>query len=318
MTAKVLMIQGSSSSVGKSLLATALCRIYARRGISVAPFKAQNMSNNAAVCADGSEIGRAQALQAIASGLAPTADMNPILIKPEADSSSQIILMGRPWRTLEARTYYQKKAIWWEYVTTALDRLCASHDLVIIEGAGSPAELNLRASDIVNMAVARYAHAPVLLVGDVDRGGIFAQLLGTLWLLEPEERALVRGFLVNKFRGDLSLFGEGANILEKKGEVPVLGVIPYLHSLYLPEEDAVSVETATLLARKPVFPGQIEIVVLSLPRIANFDDFDSLRGESDVLIRYVASVEGLGYPDAVIIPGTKSTIKTKVKPKMTR
>src|SRR5690349_18807324 len=188
MAARTLMIQGSSSSAGKSLLVTALCRIYARRGIRVAPFKAQNMSNNAAVCGDGNEIGRAQALQAAAAKLQPTVDMNPVLIKPEADSRSQIILMGRPWQTLEARTYYEKKQILWEHVKESLDRLRAEHELVIIEGAGSPAELNLKRGDIVNMAVAQYANAPVLLVGDIDRGGIFAQLIGTHWLLEPEEQ----------------------------------------------------------------------------------------------------------------------------------
>jgi adenosylcobyric acid synthase len=307
MTAKVLMVQGSSSSAGKSLLVTALCRIYARRGIKVAPFKAQNMSNNAAVCSDGSEIGRAQALQAAAAGIAPTVDMNPVLIKPEADSRSQVILMGRPWKTLEAKNYYEKKTILWENVTTALDRLRNAYDLIIIEGAGSPAELNLRAGDIVNMAVARHAHSPVLLVGDIDRGGIFAQLLGTLWLLEPDERALVRGFIVNKFRGDLSLFKDGVDILEQKGDVPVLGVIPYLKNLHLPDEDAVSVEDASrALALTPA--SIIDIAILALPRIANFDDFDPLKAEPGVRGRYVASVHQLGYPNAIIIPGTKSTI----------
>lgn len=307
MTAKVLMVQGSSSSAGKSLLVTALCRIYARRGVRVAPFKAQNMSNNAAVCPDGSEIGRAQALQAAAAGLNPSVDMNPVLIKPEADSRSQVILMGQPWQRLEAQTYYEKKAILWEYVTAALDRLRAAYDLVIIEGAGSPAELNLRAGDIVNMAVARYAQSPVLLVGDIDRGGIFAQLLGTLWLLEPEERALVRGLVVNKFRGDLSLFAEGVRILEQKGDVPVLGVIPYLKNLHLPDEDAVSVEAA-ISAPKPAPACEIDIAVLCLPRIANFDDFDPLRAEPGVCVRYVASAREFGNPHAVILPGTKSTI----------
>ncbi|MBI5840652.1 MAG: cobyric acid synthase [Chloroflexi bacterium] len=307
MTGKTLMIQGSSSSAGKSLLVTALCRIYARRGVRVAPFKAQNMSNNAAVCADGSEIGRAQALQAAAARLEPTADMNPVLIKPEADSRSQVILMGRPWHTLEAKNYYEQKAILWEHVTASLDRLRAAYDLVIIEGAGSPAELNLRRGDIVNMAVARYAQSPVLLVGDIDRGGIFAQLLGTLWLLEPEERALVRGFLVNKFRGDLSLFEDGIQIIEQKGEIPVLGVIPYLRGLSLPDEDAVSVEAASRAA-EPASVSQTDIAVLALPHIANFDDFDSLRAESGVHIRHVDSADQLGEPHAVIIPGTKSTI----------
>ncbi len=307
MTAKTLMIQGSSSSAGKSLLVTALCRIYARRGVRVAPFKAQNMSNNAAVCADGSEIGRAQALQAAAACLEPAADMNPVLIKPEADSRSQVILMGRPWRTLEAKNYYEQKAILWEHVTASLDRLRAAYDLVVVEGAGSPAELNLRRGDIVNMAVARYARSPVLLAGDIDRGGIFAQLLGTLWLLEPEERALVRGFLVNKFRGDLSLFEDGVQIIEQKSGIPVLGVIPYLRGLSLPDEDAVSVEVASRAA-EPASVSQTDIAVLALPRIANFDDFDPLRAESGVHIRHVDSADQLGKPHAVILPGTKSTV----------
>src|SRR5262245_50585270 len=203
MPAKVLMIQGTSSAVGKSLLTAALCRIYARRGLRVAPFKAQNMSNNAAVCADGTEIGRAQALQAAAAGIPPHADMNPILLKPEGNTRSQVIVQGRPWRTLSARRYYQHKHELWSTIAAALDRLRANHELVVIEGAGSPVELNLRDDDIVNMALARHVQAPVLLVGDIDRGGIFAQLLGTLDLLEPTERALVVGLVVNKFRGDL-------------------------------------------------------------------------------------------------------------------
>ena len=307
MTAKTLMIQGSSSSAGKSLLVTALCRIYARRGLRVAPFKAQNMSNNAAVCEDGSEIGRAQALQAAAARIEPTVDMNPVLIKPEADSRSQVILMGRPWKTLEAKNYYEKKNILWSHVTESLARLRDAYELVIIEGAGSPAELNLKRGDIVNMAVARYAQSPVLLVGDIDRGGIFAQLLGTLWLLEPEERDLVRGLVVNKFRGDLSLFDDGIQILEEKGKIPVLGVIPYLRGLSLPDEDAVSVEAASL-SSKPASTSQTDIAILALPRIANFDDFDSLRAESGVHIRHVDSVSQLGKPHAIVIPGTKSTI----------
>ena len=306
MTANTLMLQGASSSVGKSLLAAALCRIYARRGVRVAPYKAQNMSNNAAVCADGGEIGRAQALQAAAAGLAPAVDMNPVLIKPEADARSQVVLMGRPWQTLAAVNYYEKKAILWESARSALDRLRQQYELVIIEGAGSPAELNLKRGDIVNMAVARYASSPVLLIGDIDRGGVFAQLLGTLWLLEPEERALVRGLLVNKFRGDLALFQDGVQILEEKGGVPVLGVIPYLKGLALPDEDAVAVETAG--APEPAAAGEIDIAVLALPRIANFDDFDALRAEAGVRLRYVRTAAEFGAPQAVIIPGTKSTI----------
>ena len=303
MTAKTLMILGSMSSAGKSLLVTALCRIYARHGVRVIPFKAQNMSNNAAVCPDGGEIGRAQALQAAAAGLAPCVDMNPVLIKPEGDSRSQVILMGRPWSTLQAKTYYEKKAALWEHVTASLDRLRAEYDLVIIEGAGSAAELNLKRGDIVNMAVARYAQAPVLLAGDIDRGGIFAQLLGTLWLLEAEERALVKGLVVNKFRGDLTLFADGIQILEEKGGVPVLGVVPYLHNLNLPDEDAVAVEQAT-----PLPAAQTDLAVLAFPRIANFDDFDPLKAEPGVSVRYVRSLAELGQPNAIILPGTKSTL----------
>src|SRR5271154_508805 len=237
------MIQGTSSSVGKSLIAAGLCRAFVRRGVSVAPFKAQNMSNNAAVCADGAEIGRAQAMQAAAAGIQPSADMNPVLLKPEANSRSQVIVLGRPWRTLQAGGYYRRKEELWPVVTAAPARLRSAYGLVVIEGAGSPVELNLRQFDIVNMALARHARAPVLLVGDIDRGGIFAQLLGTLWLLSPEERELVRGLVVNKFRGDMALFADGVSILEERGGVPVLGVIPFLPGIALPEEDSVALET---------------------------------------------------------------------------
>ena len=306
MTAKVLMVQGSSSSAGKSLLVAALCRIFARRGVRVAPFKAQNMSNNAAVCPAGGEIGRAQALQAAACGLEPAVDMNPVLIKPEADARSQVVVMGRPWRTLGAKTYYDYKAALWEQVTGALDRLRARYELVIIEGAGSAAELNLRGGDIVNMAVARHARAPVLLVGDIDRGGIFAQLIGTVWLLEEDERALVRGLVVNKFRGDPALFVDGVSILEEKAGVPVLGVVPYLHDLYLPEEDAVAIDQEGDLSGG--LDEATDIAVIHLPCIANFDDFDPLATEPGVRLRYVDTAEGLGQPDAIILPGTKSTV----------
>jgi adenosylcobyric acid synthase len=303
MPARVLMIQGTSSSVGKSLLTAALCRIFARRGVRVAPFKAQNMSNNAAVCADGAEIGRAQAVQAVAAGVAPTADMNPVLLKPEADSRSQVIVLGRHWQTLRASGFYRRKEELWPVVTAALDRLRAAHELVVIEGAGSPAELNLRSLDIVNMAVARHARAPVLLAGDIDRGGIFAQLLGTLWLLEPDERALVRGLVVNKFRGDRALFADGVRILEERGGVPVLGVVPYLPALAIAEEDAVALDTA------PSVPAAgIDIAVIRLPHIANFDDFDPLRTELGVQLRYVSSPPEFGTPHAVILPGSKSTV----------
>jgi adenosylcobyric acid synthase len=298
------MLQGTSSSVGKSVLTAALCRIFARRGVRVAPFKAQNMSNNAAVCGEGGEIGRAQAVQAAAAGITPTPDLNPILLKPEADSRSQVLVLGRRWQTLRAGSYYRRKEELWPVITAALDRLRAAHELVIIEGAGSPVELNLRAADIVNMAVARYAGSPVLLVGDIDRGGIFAQVLGTLWLMADEERTLVRGLLVNKFRGDRRLFADGVRILEERGGAPVLGVVPYLTELSLPEEDAVALDTDN--GRYPT--GIRDIAVVRLPHIANFDDFDPFYLESDVRLRYVDSVAALGNPSAVILPGTKCTL----------
>lgn len=311
MTAKTLMIQGAASSVGKSLLVAGLCRLYARRGLRVAPFKAQNMSNNAGVTPAGGEIGRAQVSQAEACGIPPHVDMNPVLLKPEADSRSQVVVLGRRLASLPARDYYRRKAELWEVVTAALARLRARADLVIIEGAGSPAELNLKRGDIVNMAVARHANSPVLLAGDIDKGGIFAQLLGTLWLLEPEERLLVKGLIVNKFRGDPGLFADGVRILEERGGVPVLGVVPWLHDHGIPEEDGASLldcgDVSPLSARDATTP-LLDIAVIKLPRIANFDDFDPLAAEPGVRVRFVQTPEALGRPDAIILPGTKHTL----------
>jgi len=305
MTAKTLMVVGTMSSAGKSTLVTALCRIFSRRGVKVAPFKAQNMSNNAAVCADGGEIGRAQYTQAQAAGVAPTVQMNPVLLKPEADMRSQVIVNGRVWQTLQARNYYERKQILWGYVTTALDQLQEEYDLIIMEGAGSPVELNLKPNDIVNMAVAKYMQAPTLLAGDIDRGGVFAQLLGTLDLLDTEERALVQGLVVNKFRGDPTLFEDGITILEERSGVPVLGVVPYVFNHGIPEEDGVPIEEQNWQA-----PSQdvIDVALIALPRISNFDDFDPLKAEHGVSLRYVSRPEQLGTPDAIIIPGTKSTL----------
>jgi len=306
MTARTLMIQGTMSSAGKSLLTAAFCRIFARRGLRVAPFKAQNMSNNAAVCAGGLEIGRAQALQAAAARVAPRFEMNPILLKPQGDARSQVIVRGRPWKTLPARAYYQTRDELWPVVTEALDRLRSEFELVVVEGAGSPAEMNLRHVDIVNMAVARHCGSPVLLVGDIERGGAFAQLLGTLWLLEPEDRRLVRGLIVNKFRGDRTLFNDGVEYLQRRGEVPVLGVVPWLPALDLPEEDGQPLQCT--LRSAAAAGAQLDIAVIRLPHIANFDDFDPLGSEPGVVLRYVDSPERLMQPDAIILPGTKSTI----------
>ena len=292
------------SSAGKSLLVTGLCRIYARRGYRVAPYKSQNMSNNAGVCADGSEIGRAQYTQALASGIAPSVEMNPILIKPEADAHSQVVLMGKPYASLPAQEYYQHLDTLWHYAAQSLDTLRDDYELVIIEGAGSPAEINLRKGDIVNMAVAKYAQSPVLLAGDIDRGGIFAQLLGTLWLLEADELALVKGLIVNKFRGDIDLFYDGVRIIEKKGGVPVVGVVPYIHH-QIPDEDAVAIEAQNVRDAKAT---DFDIAVVRLPRISNFDDFDPLEAEQGVNLRYIDRPDEIGAAKAIILPGTKSTV----------
>ncbi len=308
MKAKTLMVMGTSSSAGKSLLTAALCRCFSRRGILVAPFKAQNMSNNAAVCADGTEIGRSQALQALAAGVPPCSDMNPILLKPEGDSRSQVIVNGRPLETLDAADYFQRRAKLWPHVTSALDRLRCEFDLVVIEGAGSPAELNLSDVEIVNMSVARYCRSPVVLVGDIERGGVFAQLLGTLWLLEPDDRALICGLIVNKFRGDLSLFDRGVELLEQRGGVPVLGVLPWIDALHLPEEDAVALSALMPSQETTLDDSKIDIAVIHFPHISNFDDFDLLLREPCVNLRYVRSADRLGKPDVVILPGTKNTI----------
>jgi adenosylcobyric acid synthase len=303
------MVQGTMSSVGKSLLVAALCRIFKQDGWHVAPFKAQNMALNSFVTRDGRELGRAQAMQAEAAGVEVTAAMNPVLIKPEADSFAQVVVMGTPWARLAARDYYQQRGELWRVVTSALDSLRSHYDLVIIEGAGSPVELNLKQRDLVNMAVAHYADAPVLLVGDIDRGGIFAQLLGTLMLLDEEERSRVCGLIVNKFRGDMQLFQEGRALLEQRGGVPVLGVVPFLRDVGIADEDSVALDERPLL-RPPEAPQRdhLDIVVVRLPHISNFDDFDPLRAEPGVVVRFVERADALAQPDLIILPGTKTTI----------
>lgn len=305
MTAKTLMVMGTHSNAGKSLLVTALCRIFARQGYRVAPFKAQNMALNAGVTPAGDEIGRATIAQAEAAGVTPHVDMNPVLLKPESDGYSQIVLNGKPHGHLHAENWHTIKPFLWQHVTTALDRLRARTDLVIIEGAGSPAEINLKASDIVNMRVAQYANAPTLLVGDIDRGGVFAALVGTMMLLEPAERALVKAFVINKFRGDIRLLGDGLTMLQTRAfDTPTLGVIPFLPNIGIAAEDSVALEKTSA----PTAKDTLEIAVIHLPHISNFDDFDPLAAETGVSVRYLQSVAEWGVPDAVILPGTKTTL----------
>ena len=305
MPARVLMVQGTASHVGKSVLAAALCRIFRQDGFRVAPFKAQNMSNNSYVTPDGGEIGRAQAVQAAAAGVTARVEMNPVLLKPEADHIAQVVRLGRPLLSAQARDYFALKAQLWEAVHTSLDALRRDYDLVVIEGAGSPAEINLKAAEIVNMRVARYANSPVLLCGDIDRGGVFAALVGTMELLEPAERATIKGFVINKFRGDPALLADGLTMLEQRTGIPVVGVVPHFRDLHIPEEDSVALD---LPAAPAAGPAVLDIAVIQLPHISNFDDFDPLAREPGVGLRYVAAAADLGHPDLIILPGSKTTI----------
>ena len=302
------MIQGTGSHVGKSVLAAALCRILRQDGHSVAPFKAQNMSNNAYVCDGGGEIARSQALQAAACGIEPTVDMNPVLLKPSTDEGAQVIIQGRPGRTMKAREYETFKASLVPIIQESLARLRAGYEFVIIEGAGSPAEINLRDTDIANMKTAALADAPVILVGDIDFGGVFAQLIGTMHLLLEEERARVCGFVINKFRGDIDILKPGLDFLEKETGKPIFGTLPYFKDIRLPEEDSIAHHRRGTRSRDiEEGNGRVRIDVIRHPRIANFTDFDALAAEPDVSLRYVERPDGL-IPDVILIPGTKSTI----------
>jgi adenosylcobyric acid synthase len=298
------MLQGTASGVGKSLLAAALCRIFARQGYRVAPFKAQNMSLNAAVTADGGEIGRAQAAQAEAAGIEPTVDMNPILLKPEDDDRAQVVVRGVATGRCGFREYGRRRAALLEVVEESLARLRRDHDLVIIEGAGSPAEINLSDGEIVNMRVARLAEAPVVLVGDVDRGGVFAAFVGTLALLPAEDRARVAGFIINKLRGDATLLAPGLEMLSARTGVPVLGVVPYLEPGLVPAEDSLDLDD-----QPPIRESyRLDLAVVRVPRIANFDDVEPLAREAGVRVRFVRAAAELAGADLIVLPGSKSTI----------
>lgn len=299
--AKAIMIQGTMSNAGKSLIAAALCRIFHQDGYSAAPFKSQNMALNSYITADGLEMGRAQVMQAEAAGIEPSVLMNPILLKPTSDVGSQVIVNGEVVGNMRAMEYFRRKREFIPQIMDAYSKLSAQHDIIVIEGAGSPAELNLKADDIVNMGMAKLAGAPVLLVGDIDRGGVFAQLIGTVKLLEPSEQDMIKALIVNKFRGDRSIFHSGVEILEQRSGKPVAGVVPYVHC-DIEDEDSLSEKLENRTA------GLIDIAVVRLPRISNFTDMDVFSQYGGVSVRYVTKPEQLGAPDLIILPGTKSTV----------
>jgi len=295
MVAKSMLVGGTASHVGKSFMATAICRTLRRRGVRVAPFKAQNMSLNSYPCRDGGEIGRAQVAQAEACGLDPVSDMNPVLLKPNGNMSSQVIVNGKVWKNLSARDYYEHTDFLLGRVLDAYERLASQYEYIVMEGAGSIAEMNLRQRDLVNLGIAKRVGAPVLLVADIDRGGVFASVVGTYCLLPPEERALVRSFAVNRFRGDPSLFEDGVNILEEKTSSPCLGVFPLLENTRIDEEDSVALD-------RRGSRGTSGVAILQFPRISNFTDFRLLPDACWI------TVPVAGRFDVVILPGTKNTI----------
>ena len=301
--AKRIMVQGTMSGAGKSLLCAALCRIFAQDGYRVAPFKSQNMALNSFVTRDGLEMGRAQVVQAQAAGIEPDVRMNPILLKPSSDTGSQVIVGGEVRGQMSAAAYFKMKRQLIPEILAAFDSLSEEADIVVIEGAGSPAEINLKADDIVNMGLAKLVDAPVLLAGDIDRGGVFAQLYGTVALLEPEERARIAGLVINKFRGDVDILRPGLAMLEERTGLPVLGVVPYLH-VEIEDEDSLS---ERLNARDVVKP--LDVAVIRLPHISNFTDFIPLEQHELLGVRYVQRARELGAPDLVILPGTKNTME---------
>ncbi len=295
------MIQGTTSDAGKSALATALCRWLKRRGVRVAPFKPQNMALNSAVTADGGEIGRAQAVQAQACGLDPVSDMNPVLLKPNSDTGAQVIIQGKVAADLDAHAYHRYKPVARHAVLESFRRLSERYDAVVVEGAGSPAEINLRDNDIANMGFAEAVDCPVVLVADIDRGGVFAHIVGTLALLSDSERARVQGFVINRFRGDLALLQPGIEWLERETGKPVLGVLPYLHGLHLEAEDALPRNLEPVIT-----PEHLRVIVPVLPRISNHTDFDALRLHPQVALRFVGPDEAVPAADLIILPGSKN------------
>lgn len=311
MRARAIMVLGTSSHVGKSLLTAALCRIFARQGYRVTPFKSQNMSLNSAATIEGLEIGRAQALQAEAAGIASSVHMNPILIKPSGESSSQVVVHGKIWGRVTAADYHRRRVTeLLPIVRESYEVLASQYDVIVLEGAGSPAEINLKEHDIANMRMAEMADAACLLVGDIDRGGVFASLLGTLELLEPAERSRVRGFAINKFRGDVSLLTPGIQMMEDRVQKQCVGVVPYLRGLMLEEEDSLGLSDSTQASwtMDVSLERALHIAVMAPPSFSNFTDFDSLRAEPSVSLKFCRTPEEMEMADVVILPGTKQTV----------
>ncbi len=301
--ARSIMVAGTMSNVGKSLITAGLCRIFKQDGYKTAPFKSQNMALNSFITQDGLEMGRAQVMQAEAAGIKPDVRMNPILLKPTNDTGSQVIVMGKVRGTMSATDYYKNKKQLVPEIMSAYNSLAKENDIIVLEGAGSPAEINLKDNDIVNMGMAKMAKAPVLLVGDIDRGGVFAQLIGTLELLEKEERAYIRGLIINKFRGDKAILASGIKMLEERAKNKVLGVMPYVHC-HIDDEDSLSERF-----NKKSTVGLVDIAVVRLPRISNFTDFNAFECVDCVSLRYVTHPDEIGDCDIIIIPGTKNTIE---------
>ena len=305
MSAKPIMIQGTMSNAGKSLLAAGLCRIFRQDGYRVAPFKSQNMALNSYVTADGLEMGRAQVMQAEAAGILPDVRMNPILLKPTTDTGSQVIVNGEVLGDMDARRYFAYKKSLMPMILDTYRSLARENDIIVIEGAGSPAEINLKKDDIVNMGLAKAVGAPVLLAGDIDRGGVFAQLLGTQMLLDPDEQALLKGLIINKFRGDKSILDPGVRMLEERSGLPVVGVVPYMQ-IDIDDEDSLSPQLAN--TNSPSKGKPVEIAVVRLPHLSNFTDFNAFSRIPEVDLRYVSRPDALGTPDMIILPGTKNTM----------
>ena len=303
-----LLVAGTTSDAGKSVVTAGICRWLARKGVRVAPFKAQNMSLNSYVTADGAEIGRAQAVQARAAGLEPVADMNPILLKPGSDRRSQVVLMGQPVADVDAMEYGRLKDLLRESALASLDRLRSSYDVVICEGAGSPAEINLRRGDIANMGLARAANLPVIVVGDIDRGGVFAAFYGTVGLLDAADQALISGFVVNKFRGAAELLEPGLDMLRDLTGRRVYGVLPWLDGLWLDVEDSLALGSRSIAPQRPHGDQTLRVAVVKLPRISNFTDLDALAAEPGVLVRFVTDPAELDDADLVVLPGSRATV----------